>query len=67
MSERNDPGVNHDKTRKVWRVNGRVLVVDDEPLVRKVARMTLEKARLRSSGNPLVLDIVNGILPVSEP
>jgi DNA-binding NtrC family response regulator len=82
MSGRNDAGVNHDKSRMVWRVNGRVLVVDDEPLVRKVARMTLEKAgydlleaengeraseAINSNENPLVLDIVNGILPVSEP
>ena len=28
--------------------NGRVLVVDDEPYIRKVVRMTLEKAGYRS-------------------
>ena len=53
--------------------NGRVLVVDDEPLVRKVVRMTLEKAgydvleaengeraieAINSNENPLVLDVV---------
>ena len=53
--------------------NGRVLVVDDEPLVRQVVRMTLEKARydvleaengeqaieaMNSNENPLVLDVV---------
>ena len=53
--------------------NGRVLVVDDEPLVRQVVRMTLEKAgydvleaengekaieAINSNENPLVLDVV---------
>lgn len=53
--------------------NGRVLVVDDEPLVRNVVRMTLEKAgyevleaengekaikAINSDENPLVLDVV---------
>jgi two-component system chemotaxis response regulator CheY len=53
--------------------NGRVLVVDDEPLVRQVLRMTLEKAgydvleaengeqaidAINSNENPLVLDVV---------
>src|SRR5690349_2215737 len=53
--------------------NGRVLVVDDDPLVRKVVRMTLEKAgydvleaengeraieAINSNENPLVLDVV---------
>jgi two-component system chemotaxis response regulator CheY len=53
--------------------NGRVLVVDDEPLVRQVVRMTLEKAgydvleaengekaieAINENENPLVLDVV---------
>ncbi|HSA85201.1 MAG TPA: response regulator [Nitrospira sp.] len=53
--------------------NGRVLVVDDEPLVRNVVRMTLEKAgyevleaengekaikAINADENPLVLDLV---------
>jgi two-component system chemotaxis response regulator CheY len=53
--------------------NGRVLVVDDEPLVRQVVRMTLEKAGydvleaengekaievINENENPLVLDVV---------
>jgi two-component system chemotaxis response regulator CheY len=53
--------------------NGRVLVVDDEPLVRNVVRMTLEKAgyevleaengekaiqAINADENPLVLDVV---------
>ncbi len=53
--------------------NGRVLVVDDEPLVRRVVRMTLEKAGydvleadsgeraielINSDENPLVMDVV---------
>ena len=53
--------------------NGRVLVVDDEPLVRQVVRMTLEKAgydvleaengekaieAINENENPLVLDVL---------
>jgi two-component system chemotaxis response regulator CheY len=53
--------------------NGLVLVVDDEPDVRKVVRMTLEKggydvieaedgeqaiARIKEGENPLVLDVI---------
>ena len=53
--------------------NGRVLVVDDEPLVRQVVRLTLEKAgydvleaengekaieAINENENPLVLDVV---------
>jgi two-component system chemotaxis response regulator CheY len=53
--------------------NGRVLVVDDDPLVRQVVRMTLEKAgydvleaengekaieAINENENPLVLDVV---------
>ena len=53
--------------------NGRVLVVDDEPLIRNVVRMILEKAgyevleaengekaieAINSEENPLVLDVV---------
>jgi two-component system chemotaxis response regulator CheY len=53
--------------------NGRVLVVDDEPDVRKVVRMTLEKAgydvieaedgekaieAIKQGENPLILDVI---------
>jgi two-component system chemotaxis response regulator CheY len=55
------------------KTNGRVLVVDDEPDVRKVVRMTLEKAgydvieaedgekaiaAINSDENPLILDVI---------
>jgi two-component system, chemotaxis family, chemotaxis protein CheY len=55
------------------KTNGRVLVVDDEPDVRKVVRMTLEKAgydvieaedgekaiaEVQKGENPLILDVI---------